>query len=339
LRKCAIEQALDDELRSSVELLTEEKMKEGLAHSEARRQALLELGGLEQVKEEVRAVRAGRFLEDFARDVRFAFRTLAKSPGFTAVAVLTLSLGIGANAAIFSIVRDVVFSPRPYPDEAQVVQFYTQDKKHPNNFRTFSYPTYRDIREESAVNAVFSGVLAENLALVGVGEGEGSRRAAVAIVSSNYFRTLEVPLVRGRGFLPEEEKPGSAASVVIASHVYWKKTGFDPLLVGKAIRVNERPFTVVGITPEHFTGTAMIFGPELYFPLGDLDLLRNDFLAKAKHSLARRDAYDLYVVGRLKPGVSAAAAEAVLQTVAANLERALPVEQRTRPLSSVRCHA
>jgi predicted permease len=301
----------------------------------------MELGGLEQVKEEVRAIRAGRFLEDFARDLRFALRTLARSPGFTAVAVITLALGIGANTTIFTIVHEVVFSPRPYPNEAQVVQFYTQDKKHPSNFRMFSYPTYTDIRDESAVRAVFSGVLAHNVAMVGVGEGEVSRRTFAAFVSSNYFRTLEVRLVGGRAFLPEEEKPGSAAPVVIASYVYWKKTGFDPQLVGKTIRVNERPFTVVAIAPEHFAGTMMLFGPELYFPLGDYDLLTNDFEAQAKHTLERRDAYDLYVVGRLKPGVTAAAAGAVLQTVAANLERTLPAEQKDqtfliRPLPRAR---
>ncbi len=328
LRKRKVEQALDDELRFSVELLTQEKINDGFSPSAARRKALLELGGVEQVKEEVRAIRVGRFLEDFAKDVRFALRTLAKSPGFTAVAVLTLSLGVGANTAIFSIVYDFIFSPRPYPHEAQVVQLYTQDKKHPSNFRPFSYPTYTDIRERSAARAVFSGVLAHNMAMVSLGEGETSRRTFVAIVSSNYFRTLEVPLLRGRAFLPEEETPGSAVPVVIASHLYWKNTGFDPQLVGKTIRVNERPFTVVGIAPEHFTGTMMIFGPELYFPLGDYDLLMNDFVAQAKHTLERRDGYALLLVGRLQPGVTAAAAGAALQTVAANLERALPVEQK-----------
>jgi predicted permease len=328
LRKRAVEQALDEELESSLDTLTEERMKEGYSRSAARRQALMELGGVEQVKQEVRAVRAGRLLEDIAKDLRFAFRTLAKSPGFTAVAVLTLALGIGANTAIFTVVHDWLFSPRPYPDEAQVVQVYTQDTKHPSNFRAFSYPTYADIREQSATKALFSGVLAHNMAVVSIGEGETSRRTFVDVISSNYFRTLEVPLAQGRGFLPEEEKPGSAVPVVIASYAYWQKTGFDPQLVGKTTRINERPFTVVGITPKHFSGTMMMFGPELYFPLGDYDLLTNGSSAEVKRSLERRDVYALLLVGRLKPGVTAATAGAALLTVAANLERALPVEQK-----------
>ena len=306
LRRRTVEQALDDELRSSVEILTEHKMTEGYSQSEARRQALIELGGLEQVKEQVRAVRIGHFLEDFAKDLRFALRTLAKSPGFTAVAVLTLSLGIGANTAIFTIVHDFLFSPRPFPDDAQVVQIYTQDKKHPANFRPFSYPTYTDIRKLSEMKAVFSGVLAHNGAMVSIGDGETSRRTFVDLVSSNYFHTLEVPLAQGRGFLPEEDR--SAVPVVIASYLYWRNTGFDPQLVGKTVRVNERSFTVVGITPEYFSGTMMIFGPELYFPLGDYDMLTNGSSAEVKRSLERRDVYALLLVGRLKPGVTAATA-------------------------------
>ena len=116
------------------------------------------------------------------QDLVYALRQLRKSPGFTTVAIVVLALAIGGNTAIFTVVRELVFSPRPYADEAQVVQLYTQDRKNPNSFRTFSYPTYRDIREQ---NTVFSGVLAHNLTMVGVGEGEGSRRAFAAIVSSN----------------------------------------------------------------------------------------------------------------------------------------------------------
>ena len=332
LRKNTVKQALDDELLSSVELLAEEKMKAGLSHPEARRQALIELGGVEQVKEEVRAIRLGCFLEDLGRDLRYAVRTLAKSPGFAAVAVLTLSLGIGSNTAIFTVVNEFIFSPRPFPNEAQVVQVYSQDRKRPSIFRPFSYPTYADIRELSAIKDLFSGVLAHNSAMVSIGEGGTSRRTFVDLVSSNYFRVLDVPLLRGRGFLPEEEVPGSAAPVVIVSYLYWKNTGFDPQLIGKTIRVNERSFTVVGIAPEHFSGTMMIFGPELYFPLGDYDVLTNGSSAEVKLTLERRDANVLLMVGRLKPGATATAAGAALLTVAANFERALPVEQKDQTL-------
>jgi predicted permease len=271
-------------------------------------------------------------METLLQDLRYALRQLRTSPGFTALAVITLALGIGVNTAIFSIVREVVFSPRPYPDPERVVQFYAQDKRHPGNFRQFSYPTYADIREQAAVNAAFSGVLAHGVAMVSIGGEKGARRTGAAFVSSNYFQTLEVALARGRGFLPEEERPGSAVPVVIASHLYWKKTGFDPQLVGKTIRVNERPFTVVGIAPEHFSGTAMLFGPELYFPLGDYDRLTSASPAEVRRTLERRDAYCLYVVGRLKAGVTAPAAAAALQTVAANLEKALPVDQKDQTL-------
>ncbi len=266
------------------------------------------------------------------RDLRLAVRALARSPGFTAMAVLTLGLGIAANTAIFTVVREIVFSPRPYPDEAQVVQLYTRNAKHPDRFRLFSYPTYADIRDQSAASNVFSGLLAHNIATVGLGEDGASRRAFAAVVSSNYFETFEVPLVRGRAFLPEEERPGSAPAVVIASHLYWKKRGFDPGLVGSVIRINERPYTVVGIAPEHFSGTAMLFGPELYLPLGCYDQIAHASRAEARRSLERRDAYELYVVGRLKPGVTAAAAAAVLEAVAVNLEQAYPAQQRDQTL-------
>ena len=331
LHRRRVEEALEDELQSSVELLTQEKMKEGLSPLEARRHALMELGGVEQVKEEVRAIRLGSLLEDLARDLRFAFRTLAKAPGFTIVAVITLALGIGANTAIFSIVREMVFSPRPYPDEAQVVQLYTQDRKVPSRFRQFSYPTYRDICEQ---NTAFSGLLAHSPIMVGVGENEGSRRAFAAIVSSNYFSTLGVSLAQGRAFLPEEEKPGSVVPVVIVSHLYWERTGSDPQLVGKTIRVNERPFTVVGITPKRFTGTMMLLGPEFYFPLGDFDLLTNGPQADAKRSLERRDAYDFLIVGRLKPGLTMGAADAALDVLATNLEKTYPIEQKDQTFTT-----
>lgn len=269
-------------------------------------------------------------MSSFFRDIRFALRLLGRTPGFTAAAVAVLALGIGVNTAIFSLVHELIWSPRPYPEADRIVQLYSQHKKNPQRFRTFSYPTYRDVASR---DGVFAGVLAHTLAMVGVGEGEASRRTFAAIVSSNYFSVLGVPLARGRAFLPEEEKPGSNVPVAIASYLYWKKTGFDPALVGKTIRVDERPFTIVGITPPHFTGTMMLFGPEFYFPLGAFDGLVNDFGSAAhQRTLDRRDAFNLFLVGRLKPGVDRATADAALRTFASHLESAFPVEQKDQTI-------
>jgi predicted permease len=259
------------------------------------------------------------------QDFRHAIRLLAKSPGFTAVAIVVLALGIGVNTAIFSVVHALVYSARPFPHPEQIVQLYTQDKKDPTKYRSFSYPTYRDLRGESTQ---FSGILAHNLTMVGLGEGADARRTFAAIVSANYFDVLGVKLIRGRAFTPAEEAPGSATQVVIVSHLYWEKAGFDPALLGSTIRVNERAYTVVGIAPEGFTGTMMLFGPELYFPLGLFDQLSNDFQGDAKRTLDHRDVYNLFLVGRLAPGVSSAAALAALGTYATNLEKAYPVEQK-----------
>jgi len=260
------------------------------------------------------------------QDIRHTLRLLAKSPGFTATAILVLALGIGVNTAIFSVVHAMVYSARPFPHPEQVVQLYTQDKKDPAKYRLFSYPTYRDLRDQGG--AQFTGILAHNLSMVGVGEGTGARRTFVAIVSANYFDVLGAKLARGRTFTAAEEMPGSATPVVIASHLFWKNTGFDPGLIGSTIRINERPYTVVGIAPEGFTGTMMLFSPELFFPLGVFDQLSNDFQGDAKRTLERRDAYNLFVVGRLAPGVAAAAANSTLAGLATNLEKAFPVEQK-----------
>lgn len=268
-------------------------------------------------------------MQTFLQDLRFSLRLLRRTPGFNAAAIFVLALGIGANTAIFSLVHELLWSPRPYANADRVVQLYTQDKKHPDRFRLASYDVFRDLAAQASV---FEGILAHNLAMVGIGDGDTSRRAFVAIVSANYFSVLGVPLAQGRAFAPEEEKPGSNLPVVIASHAYWRKHGSDPALVGKTIRVNERLFTVVGITPEHFTGTMVLFGCELFFPLGVYDQLSNDFADTNRRTLEHNDAYHLFLVGRLKPGVTREAADAALRTVAANLEKALPVEQKDQTM-------
>ena len=265
------------------------------------------------------------------QDIKFSFRLLAKTPGFTATAITVLALGIGVNTAIFSMVHELVFSPRPWPAEKQVVQLYTQDEKNPKNFRMFSYPLYKEMQAHSSA---FADIMAHNLVIVGVGEGESARRTFSAIISSNYFSTLQVPLVRGRGFLPTEEKPGAAMQVMIASYNSWKRLGFPADFVGSTLRINERPFTVVGIAPENFSGTMMLLGPELYFPLGCFDLLYNDFGSEAQRALDHADSYRLFLVGRLKPGQTLAGAEPGLQTMATRLRDTYAAELKEQTFTA-----
>src|SRR6266705_4642756 len=185
-------------------------------------------------------------------DLRFALRQLRKSPGFTIAAVIVLALGIGANTAVFSMLHTLFFAPPAYAKPHDMVQLFSQDKKDPKKFRGFSYPTYRDVREQ---NTVFSDAMAFNLALIGLGQKGDTRRTFAAVVSSNYFSVLGVPLTRGRAFLPEEETPGHNAQVAIVSYSYWAKHDLDPGVLGSHLPINGRSFTIVGITPKGFVGT------------------------------------------------------------------------------------
>jgi predicted permease len=269
------------------------------------------------------------------RDLKFAFRQLFKAKGFTAAAVIVLGLGIGSNTAIFSLMNTMLFRPPAYASPDKIVQLYSQDKKNPKTFRGFSYPTYIDVREK---NSVFTEVMAHNLAMVGVGEKTKTRRVFADLVSSNYFSVMGVPPVQGRAFLPEEETPGSNAAVAIVSHSYWEKQGRNPALLGSSVMINSRPFIIVGILPKGFTGTMQIFAPEIWLPLGAYDQVANDFESDNRTALGDRKGTQLLVIGRLKPGMTAAAADPALKTLASNLEQAFPVEQKdqtfmTEPLS------
>jgi predicted permease len=254
------------------------------------------------------------------RDLRYGVRMLMNKPGFSATAVIVLALGIGANTAVFSLVNAFLLKPLLI--------------HKPDDYRAFSYPNYVDLRDG---NAVFSSLMAHNPATVGVAEGDTTRRAFADIVSSNYFATFGIPLFRGRPFTAAEERPGSSNEVVIVSYNFWKKTGSDPDLLGKILRINSRILTVVGITAEGFTGTTALFAPEFLMPLGLHDAMTNDFEGLGRR-LAARDNHALILVGRLRPGLSEKSADAQLAAVASGMAMAYPSENKdqtfiVRPLS------
>jgi predicted permease len=268
------------------------------------------------------------------QDLRHGLRMLTGKPGFTAIAVAVLALGIGANTAIFSLVNAFLLKPLLMQKPEQIVGVYSRDTRNPGSYRAFSYPNYFDLREK---NPVFTSLTAHNLAMVGLAEGDITRRVFADIVSSNYFATLGVPLWEGRPFTAGEERPGSAIPVAIVSHSFWRKSGADPGLLGKTLRINSRLFTIVGIAPEGFSGTTAMISPELYLPMGMYEPMINDFEG-AVRPLAARDNHALILVGRLRAGLTGQSVDAQLAPVAAGLEKAYPAENRdqtfiVRPLS------
>ncbi|MEO8367969.1 MAG: ABC transporter permease [Candidatus Solibacter sp.] len=261
-------------------------------------------------------------------------RALVKRPGFTISAVMVLALGIGANAAIFSLVNAFLLKPLAIRNPEELVGLYSRDTKKPDTYRAFSFPNFVDLRAQAGA---FGGIAAHNLAMVGLTEGETTHRVFSDIVTSNYFDFMGVHMYRGRAFRDEEERPGANIPVAIASYSYWKRRGADPAMLGSTLRLNGGHYTVVGIAPEGFTGTTAMVSPELYLPMGVYEALMNDFENHGR-SLASRSNHALIVLARLRPGMSLAAADAQLSGVAVAMEKAWPVENKdqallARPLS------
>jgi predicted permease len=260
-------------------------------------------------------------------DFKFGLRQLLKAPGFTIAAVTVLALGIGVNTAVFTLVNTLFFAPPSYAKPHEMVQLFSQDKNDPKKFRGFSYPTYLDVR---AQNTVFSDVMGFNLALIGLGQKGDTRRAFGAVITSNYFSVLGVPLARGRTFLPEEETPGHNSPVAIVSYGYWQKHYLDPSVLSSQLFINGRAFTIVGIAPKGFVGTMQILSPEVWLPMSVYDQVANDFGSEIKTTIDDRNGTQLRIMGRFKSGMTAAAAKPALEGLATNLEKAYPVEQKNQ---------
>jgi hypothetical protein len=196
------------------------------------------------------------------RDLTFSFRMSIKRPWFTAAAVGVLALGIGANTAIFTLVNAFLLKPLVLRNASELTGVYSRTTKKADtadSYRGFSYPYYADLR---ATGEVFSSLAAFNLALVGLTEGDTTRRVMADLVSSNYFQTLGAPLWRGRSFNAGEERPGSAIPAVIVSYSYWKRNGAAGDFLGHTLKINGHTLTAVGITAEGFTGTTALIDPK-----------------------------------------------------------------------------
>jgi predicted permease len=293
---------LDAEVRSYSDLLTQEKIREGMNPQEARRAAKLQLGGVEQVKEEVRQARTGACLDSLLQDLRFGARTLRKNPGFAAVAVLTIALGVGASTALFSVVKSALLDPWPYQGADRIVTIRPQFPKigaRPSG--VWSLQEFKDLRERTDV---FDFVIAGTGHTVNLQRGGYPERIIGANMTADGFSMLGVRPIKGRVFLSSEDQPRSPRVVVMSYGLWTRRFGADPTVVGRAIRLDDQLYTVVGIMPRDFVW----WGSELWFPLAP------DF------SQLNRSSRMVAVQGRLRRGVTLQAAEAALQTSASQME-------------------
>ncbi len=256
-------------------------------------------------------------------DLRHSIRVLVKNPGFSGVAVLILALAIGLNTAVFSLVNSMVLRPRPGSDQpGEVVGLFSYDTSRPDQYRSFSYPTYLDIREQ---NQAFLDVTPLDITMVGIGDGDLTRPEMGFVIGANYFSTFGVRPALGRAFLTEEEAPGARREVVILSHEYWRRQGANPDVLGTTLRINARPFTVVGVAPRGFGGPSAVIAPTVFLPLGVYEMLSSDRLrTSGRTRLADRETAAVMLYGRLKPGMTLEAAEASLAPLARRIEEAYP---------------
>ncbi len=325
--KAERDRELAEELDSHVQMHIEENLGRGMSPEEARRQALVKLGGMEQTKENYRDRRSFPWLESLLQDIRFALRMLRKNPGFTAVAVLTLALGIGANTAIFSLLDAVLLRPLQVHDPEHLMVFFWDAHTRPKNIGTSSYgdcrpstsvggcsfsvPFFGEMRSQTSVFsslAAFAGPMQVSV----TGNGAPST-ARGKVVSGTYFSTVGVTTLFGRPLEPADDSP-SAPPALVLTYRYWQSAfAAEASAVGRTIYINEVPFSIVGVTDPHFVGLSPGETQDFYLPLGMADRLSVHWLRPG----VQKDATEWWVVmiGRLKPRLAFGQAQAAATTL------------------------
>src|SRR6266446_3305160 len=256
-RRARLERDLDRELRYHFDRRVQDMVEAGTSEAEARRRAAIELGGYDQVQEDVRDTWTWRWLEDAGRDVRYAARTLLRSPGFTITAVLSLAIGIGASAAIFSLLDQVLFRLLPVKEPERLVLIDWKGNALADihgSYNLMSYPICRDLQQQERF---FDGVFCRASTTVNLATAAGGRPEPVGaeIVSGSYFPVLGVSPARGRLIQEDDDAQPGAHPVVVLSHAYWLQAlGGAPDVVGRKVLVNNFPMTVVGVASASFRG-------------------------------------------------------------------------------------
>ena len=310
-RRQCVEQELDEELRYHLQRKTEEYLTQGMPPEEARHAALRAMDGLEQRKEECRDTRQVNWVYDFVQDVRFGLRMLRKNLSFTSVAVITLALGIGVNAAIFGVVDSFLLRPLPVADPLQIT-ILDRPQKQGFALPLFSIPDYRDLRDQST--SAFSGMFSYLSKFDGLSVRGKAERIRTSYVSGNFFSTLGIKPALGRFILPSEGNASGADPVMVLSYNYWREHfAADPEIVGTRVSVDGHSVTIVGVAPNEFYGVNMLVAPQAYLPLGMAD--------HAPDFMTDRASRVVYVGARLRPGKSLEQAQASLDVIAQRLSQ------------------
>jgi predicted permease len=265
-------------------------------------------------------------------DLRQGFRLLTRQRGFTAIAVVVLALGIGANTAVFTLINGMLLKPLAGHPAGELAQLFSKDTSKPDTFRAFSYPNYADLR---ARTDVFASLTAHSFSLAGMEDGSGRspRQVFIDIATANFFDTFGAPLALGRTFTPDEERPGADLPVAVLSHAAWQRLGGSQDILGRTIRLNARKFTVVGVAVKGFGGSMAMVTPELWVPTGVYDTISNDFArAGLTGTSASRQHHTFVLVAQLKPGATIASMAPALDVAAQQMAAAYPVDNKDQAL-------
>jgi predicted permease len=311
----AHDQRISEEIEEHIALQTAENIRAGLSPDEARRQAILKFGGREAVKEDYRTQNSLQWFENFLQDVRFSFRVLRKSPGFTIIAIATLALGIGANAVVFSVLNALILHPLDVPQSESLYQVMRGKDKAGNQ----SFPDYRDLRDR---NRSFDQLVAYDAAIAGFDTGGDPSSAWVELVTGNYFEGLRLHPYLGRLIHPSDEHGPNSAPYIVLSYTYWHvRFHDDPSVIGRVVQVNKNPFTIIGVASPEFHGTLVFFFPDFFVPIVNREQVEQK---NAMDDRGKRWVFS--VMGHLKPGVTPAQATADLNSIGADLQKSYPKE-------------
>ena len=324
-RRKQVDQELRDELRDHLEQQIADNLDRGMSPVEARYAGLRAMGGMTQIEQQCRDARGGSVLESFVQDLRYGFRQLWRSPGFSVLAILCLTLGIGANAAVFSWVEGILF--RPYPAVAHqerllAVAGTAQGESHATEI---SWPDFLDLQRNSTLADAFfvSKITGSTLSI-----GDRAEVTTGSIVSANYFDAIDVQPILGRGFEPGEDVGSDAHPVVIISYQMWQnRFKGNPQIIGKMQRFNNVPHTIIGVAPQGFYGTFVGWAMHFWVPAS----MEENF-ESGGYKLENRDARWIEGYVRLKPGVTRGQAQEEISAIAARLEASYPATNRGRSI-------